>query len=185
MIEDILTEAELAMDTCIEAFKADLASMRTGRASTGLVSKLLVDFYGSPTVLQEIALLSVPEAQLIAIKPYDPSSIKAIEKAIITSGLGLNPNNDGKIIRLQVPGLTEQRRRDLTKMANKRAEEARVSIRNSRRDGVAALRHLEKDKAITEDDLRESQEDLQKLTDEYIKKINDITTIKDKEIMEV
>jgi len=185
MIKDVLEEAELAMDASLEALQNDFSSMRTGRASTGLVSKLLVEYYGSPTALQELALLSVPEPQLIAIRPYDPSALKAIEKAIMQSDLGLTPNNDGKIIRLQIPSLTEERRRDLTKTAHKRTEEARISVRNTRRDGMKELQALEKAKDITEDDHRWGKDELQKLTDEYIKKVDEALKRKETEIMEV
>ncbi|HXW00896.1 MAG TPA: ribosome recycling factor, partial [Anaerolineae bacterium] len=144
MINEVLAEAKSAMNKSIEALQADLAAMRTGRASTGLVNKLLVEYYGTPTMLQELALVSVPEAQLIAIRPYDPGAIKHIERAILQSYLGLTPNNDGKIIRLQVPALTEERRRSLTKAAAKRVEEARVSVRNTRRDKLDDMREFEK-----------------------------------------
>ncbi len=185
MIDEIMDEAKAAMDSSIHALQHDLATMRTGRASTTLVNKLLVEYYGVPTALQELALVSVPEAQLIAIRPYDPAAIKTIERAILQSDLGLNPNNDGKLIRLQIPRLTEDRRRELTKTVSKRIEEARVSIRNARRDGVDNLRSFEKEKEITEDDLHIGQKKLQKLTDDYIKKADEIGTTKEKEIMEV
>jgi ribosome recycling factor len=185
MIDDAIEEAKMSMEASMEALQKDLATMRTGRASTGLVNKLLVNYYGTPTALQELALLSVPEPQLISIRPYDPSAVQEIERAILQSDLGLNPNNDGKIIRLQIPRLTEQRRKDLTKSASKRIEDARISVRNARRDGINDIRSFEKEKLITEDDLRYGQEQLQKLTDDYIKKVNDIGVAKEKEIMEV
>jgi ribosome recycling factor len=185
MIKEALAEAKTGMDKAISAFQHDLASLRTGRASTGLVDKLLVEYYGTPTALQELALISIPEAQLIAIKPYDPSAIKAIERAIMQSDLGLTPNNDGKLIRLQIPRLTEERRRDLTKSASKRAEEAKVAVRNIRRSAQDDLRNFEKEKMITEDDLHQGRDELQKLTDDYIKKIDDISAAKEKEILEI
>ena len=185
MIKEALAEAKTGMDKAISALQHDLASLRTGRASTGLVEKLLVEYYGTPTALQELALISIPEAQLIAIKPYDPSAIKAIERAIMQSDLGLTPNNDGKLIRLQIPRLTEERRRDLTKSASKRAEEAKVAIRNIRRSAQDDLRNFEKEKMITEDDLHQGRDELQKLTDDYIKKIDDISATKEKEILEI
>ncbi len=185
MIDEILDESKAAMESSLKALQHELTSMRTGRASTGLVNKLMVEYYGVPTALQELALVSVPEAQLITIRPYDASAIKAIERAILQSDLGLNPNNDGKIIRLQIPRLTEERRRDLTKGVHKRVEESRISIRNARRDGVDNLRSFEKEKAITEDDMHTGQKKLQKLTDDYIKKVDDISAAKEKEIMEV
>jgi ribosome recycling factor len=185
MINDVLAEAKKAMDKSIEALQADLAAMRTGRASTGLVNKLLVEYYGTPTMLQELALVSVPEAQLIAIRPYDPGALKHIERAILQSDLGLTPNNDGKIIRLQVPALTEERRRNLTKAAAKRVEEARVSVRNTRRDKLDDMREFEKEKMISEDDFYGGRDQLQKLTDDAIKKIDEIGATKEKEILEV
>ncbi|NJN93415.1 MAG: ribosome recycling factor [Anaerolineales bacterium] len=185
MINDVLNEAKKAMDKSIEALNVDLAALRTGRASTGLVNKLLVEYYGTPTMLQELALVSVPEPQLIAIRPYDPGALKHIERAIMQSDLGMTPNNDGKIIRLQVPTLTEERRRNLVKAAAKRTEEARVSIRNTRREKLDDLRDFEKEKMISEDDFYSGRDNLQKLTDDYIKKVDDIGATKEKEILEV
>ncbi|MCB0208186.1 MAG: ribosome recycling factor [Anaerolineae bacterium] len=185
MIDDILNESKKAMDKAVEALKHDLASMRTGRASTGLVEKLLVEYYGTPTQLQELALISVPEPQLISIRPYDPGAMKEIERAIMQSDLGLNPNNDGKIIRLQIPRLTEQRRRDLSKSVSKRAEDARISIRNTRRSGLEDMKSFEKEKMISEDDFYVGRDEIQKLTDEFIKKVDDTAAAKEKELMEV
>ena len=185
MIDDILNESKKAMDKAVEALKHDLASMRTGRASTGLVEKLLVEYYGTPTQLQELALISVPEPQLISIRPYDPGAMKEIERAIMQSDLGLNPNNDGKIIRLQIPRLTEQRRRDLSKAVSKRAEDARISIRNTRRSGLEDMKSFEKEKMISEDDFYVGRDEIQKLTDDFTKKVDDIAAAKEKELMEV
>jgi ribosome recycling factor len=185
MIEDILSEASKAMAKAVEALETDLAAMRTGRASTGLVNKLLVEYYGTPTQLQELALVSVPEPQLITIRPYDPGAMKEIERAIRQSDLGLNPSNDGKIIRLQIPGLTEQRRRELTRSAAKRVEEARVSIRNTRRSGLEDMKNFEKEKMISEDDFYRGRDEVQKLTDKYIEIIDEIGKAKEKEILEV
>jgi ribosome recycling factor len=185
MIDDVLTEAKQAMQKSIEALQADLAAMRTGRASIALVDKLLVEYYGTPTQLKELALISVPEPQLIAIRPYDPGAMKSIEKSILQSDLGLTPNNDGKIIRLQIPNLTEERRKDLNKSVSKRVEESRVSVRNIRRHNMDTLKSFEKDKLISEDDLFFGKEEVQKLTDDFVKRIDDIGTAKEKEIMEV
>ena len=185
MIDDVMAEAKTAMESALEALRNDFATMRTGRASTSLVDKLLVEYYGTPTQLLELALISVPEPQLISIRPYDPSSIKQIERAILQSDLGLTPNNDGKIIRLQIPSLTEERRRDLTKAAAKRAEEARVSVRHARRSGLEDLKSFEKEKLISEDDLYLGRDEIQKLTDEYIKKVDETSTAKTQEIMEI
>jgi ribosome recycling factor len=185
MINDVLAEAKKAMDKSVEALQADLAALRTGRASTGLVNKLMVEYYGTPTLLQELALVSVPEAQLIAIRPYDPGALKHIERAIMQSDLGMTPNNDGKIIRLQVPTLTEERRRSLVKTVAKRVEEARVSVRNTRREKLEDLREFEKEKMVSEDDFYVGRDQLQKLTDDYIKKLDDIGATKEKEILAV
>jgi ribosome recycling factor len=185
MIEDALAEAKRAMEKAIESLRSDLSSMRTGRASAGLVNKLMVEYYGTPTQLQELALIAIPEAQLITIRPYDPGALKPIERAIMQSDLGLTPNNDGKIIRLQIPGLTEERRRDLNKAVAKRVEEARVSIRNSRRGGLEDMKSFEKEKLISEDDFYKGRDEIQKLTDDYIKKADEIGATKEKEIMEI
>lgn len=185
MIKEVLAEAKISMDKSVEVLQADLASLRTGRASTGLVNKLMVEYYGTQTALQELAMISIPEPQLIAIRPYDPGALKHIEKAIMQSDLGLTPNNDGKIIRLQIPTLTTERRKELTKTVAKRVEEARVSVRNIRRDKLEDLRDFEKEKLISEDEFYGGRDDLQKLTDEYIKKIDEIGAAKEKEILEV
>jgi ribosome recycling factor len=185
MIRDVLSEAKDSMEKSVEALQSDFAAMRTGRASTGLVDKLLVDYYGTPTQLQELALISIPEPQLISIRPFDPGSMKQIERAIQQSDLGLTPNNDGKIIRLQIPSLTEERRRELTKTAAKRVEEARISVRHARRNALEDMKSLEKEKLISEDDLYQGRDEVQKLTDDYIKKVDEIGTAKEKEILEV
>jgi ribosome recycling factor len=185
MIDDVLAEARQGMDKAINALTGDLAALRTGRASPALVEKLQVEYYGTPTSLQELALISIPEPQLIAIKPYDPGAMKNIERAILQSDLGLTPNNDGKLIRLQIPSLTEERRRELTKHASKRVEEAKVAIRNIRRSGLEDLKSFEKEKMITEDDFYLGKDEVQELTDEYIKKIDEIGTAKEKEILEI
>lgn len=185
MIKEVLAEAKISMDKSVEVLQADLAGLRTGRASTGLVNKLMVEYYGTQTTLQELAMISIPEPQLIAIRPYDPGALKHIEKAILQSDLGLTPNNDGKIIRLQIPTLTTERRKELTRTVAKRVEEARVSVRNIRRDKLEDLRDFEKEKLISEDEFYGGRDELQKLTDEYIKKIDEIGAAKEKEILEV
>lgn len=185
MIDDLLAETRQSMDKAIAALKGDLSSLRTGRASPALVEKLPVEYYGTPTPLQELALISIPEPTLIAIKPYDPSAMKNIERAIMQSDLGLTPNNDGKIIRLQIPTLTEERRRELTKQASRRIEEAKVAVRNIRRAALDDLRSFEKEKMITEDDLFSGKDQVQELTDEYVKKIDEIGEAKEKEILEI
>lgn len=185
MIEDALAEAKKSMEKAIEALRSDFASMRTGRASTGLVNKLIVEYYGTPTQLQELALIAVPEPQLITIRPYDPGALKTIERAIMQSDLRLNPNNDGKIIRLQIPPLTEERRRELNRTVAKRVEEAKVSIRNTRRDGLDDMKSFEKEKMISEDDFYHGRDEIQKLTDDYIKKAEEIGLSKEREILEI
>lgn len=185
MINEVLAEAKAGMEHAIEALNNDLAALRTGRASTGLVDKLPVEYYGTPTPLRDLALISVPEPQLIAIKPYDPGAVKEIERAIMQSDLGLTPNNDGKVIRLQIPSLTNERRQRLKKTASKRVEEAKISVRNTRRSNLEDLRSFEKEKVITEDDYYFGRDELQKLTDEYIAKIDEIGAKKEKEILEI
>ena len=185
MINDTLKEARMRMKGAIQSFEDDLASIRTGRATPALVERLSVEYYGAPTPLQQLATISVPEARQLLIKPFDATSLKAIERAILASELGLTPNNDGKAIRLNLPPLNEERRRDLARVVNTRTEEARVSVRNVRRDLIKDLREFEKEKLISEDDLKRGEEDLQKLTDEMIKEIDEIGERKQKEIMEV
>lgn len=185
MIKEVLNEAKAAMEKSTEVLNNELGRIRTGRASTSLVEKLRVDYYGTPTPLQQLALISVPEAQLITIRPFDPGALKDIERAILQSDLGITPNNDGKLIRLQVPALTEERRKELAKQVHARVEEARVAIRNLRRDALEDLREMEKEKMISEDDFYSAKEDLQKLTDEYVKKAGEIGQAKEAEIMSI
>ena len=185
MIKDMLSSAEGRMRSAIQVLHDDLVAVRTGRASPGLVEKLPVEYYGTPTPLLQLASISVPEARTLMIKPFDPSSLKLIEKAIQTSELGLNPNNDGKVIHLNLPPLTEERRRDLVKHVHHRLEESRVAIRNIRRDAHNDMRDFEKEKLISEDELTRGEEDLQKLTDRFIEEIAEMGKKKEIEIMEV
>lgn len=185
MIKDILKDAEGRMKGAIQVLADDLAGVRTGRASPALIEKLPVEYYGVPTPLMQLATITVPEPRSLLIKPFDPSTLKAIEKAILASDLGLPPNNDGKTIRLNLPPLTEERRRDLVKLVHARLEEARVAIRNIRRDAHNDLREAEKEKLISEDELKRGEEDLQKLTDRYIEEVNRLGQKKEAEIMEV
>lgn len=184
MLKDVLKEAKERMDKTIEVLQADLRSIRTGRASPALIERLSVDYYGSATPLNQLAGISVPEPRLLMIRPWDRSTIGIIEKAILKSDLGMTPTNDGQAIRLKVPELTEERRRDLTKVVARRVEEARVSVRNIRRDGIDMLRDLEKEKLIDEDQLFEGREEIQKLTDQYIKEVDEIGRAKEAEILE-
>jgi ribosome recycling factor len=185
VIKDILTDAEHRMRSAIQVLHDDLAGIRTGRASPALVEKLSIEYYGAPTPLQQLASISVPEPRTLTIKPYDATTLKVIEKAIQTSDLGLNPNNDGKVIHLNLPPLNEQRRRDLVKTVHHRLEEARIAVRNIRRDAHNDLRDFEKEKLITEDELERGETDLQKLTDRYVEEIGELGKKKEIEIMEV
>ncbi len=185
MLKEIYKETETRMNSAIQALEEDLAGIRTGRASPALVERLLVDYYGSPTPLVQIASIGVPEPRTLLIRPFDPSSLKAIERAILASDLGLTPNNDGRNIRLNLPPLTEERRRDLVKIVHNRLEEARVAVRNIRRDILKDLREFESEKMITEDERKRAEEELQKITDRFIENINAIGERKEKEILEV
>lgn len=185
MIKDILTNAEQRMRSAIQVLHDDLAGIRTGRASPALVEKLPIEYYGTPTPLQQLASISVPEPRTLTIKPFDASTLKPIEKAIQISDLGLNPNNDGKVIHLNLPPLTEERRRDLVKHVHHRLEEARIAVRNIRRDAHNDMRDFEKEKLISEDDLERGEVDLQKLTDKFIEEIGEQGKKKEAEIMEV
>ncbi len=185
MVEDWLVEGDNRMRGAVKTFEEDLAAIRTGRASPALVERLDVDYYGTRTPLQQIANISAPEPRLVTIKPFDPSTMKDIERAIQVSDLGLTPSNDGKIIRLSIPPLTEERRHELVKLVRSRAEEARVAVRNVRRDVQNELRDLEKEKEISEDELYRSEERLQKLTDEHIEAINAVSEKKEAEVLEV
>ena len=184
-IKDLLKDAETRMSGAIHSLVDHLAGIRTGRASPALVEKLPVEYYGTPTHLMQLASISVPEPRSLLIKPFDAASIKDIEKAIQASNLGLNPNSDGKVIHLNLPPLDEERRRDLVKQMHHRLEEARVAVRNIRRDLHNDIREYEKEKLITEDDLKRGEEDLQKLTDKFIEDIARHGYIKENEIMEV
>ncbi len=185
MLKDVLKDAEERMAKTIDALHADLRTIRTGRASPALVERVQVDYYGMPTPLVQLAGITVPEPRLLVIRPWDRNTLGAIEKALLKSDLGLTPTNDGQVIRLVIPQLTEERRRELTRLVNKRVEEARVSVRNIRRDANDMLRDLEKEKLISEDELHQGRDDAQKLTDEFIKKIDEIGKAKEAEIMEV
>lgn len=185
MIKEVLNEARGKMDKAVEALQADLRGIRTGRASPALVDRIKVDYYGTPTPLNQLATISVPEPRLLTIRPWDASSLPAIEKAILKSDLGLTPNNDGKIIRLSVPRLNEERRQDLVKVVAKRVEEGRVAVRNIRRSAIDDLRELEKEKIISEDEMHKGRDDIQELTDQYIAQVDEVGKVKEKEILEI
>ncbi|GAB4554750.1 MAG: ribosome recycling factor [Anaerolineae bacterium] len=185
MINDVLRDAEGKMKSAITALEEHIAGIRTGRASPHLVDKLMVDYYGTPTPLYQMATINVPEALMIVIKPFDKAALKDIEKAIRASDLGLNPNNDGTIIRLNLPPLTTERRKELVKLMHSRLEEARVAIRNVRRHHIDDLRDFEKESLISEDEFHGGQEQMQKLTDKYIELVDEIGKRKEQEIMAV
>jgi ribosome recycling factor len=173
------------MDQAVEHLKRDLAGLRTGRASVALLDSVRVDYYGTMTPLKQIANISIPEARLITIQPWEQNQIKEIEKALANSGLGVNPSNDGKMIRVPLPPLTEERRKELTKICKKHGEDTKVQIRGFRRDANEELKKLQKDAKLTEDDLRKAEQETQKLTEQYGQKIDDVIKKKEQEIMEV
>lgn len=185
MINELIQSLQNQMNKSIAAFSDDLGKLRTGRASSSLLDKIVVDYYGTPTPITQMAAINIPEARLITIQPWDQSTLGEIEKAIQKSDLGLTPQNDGKILRLPLPPLTEERRKDIVKQANKTAEDSRVAVRNIRRSAMDDLKGALKDKKISEDDQKKGQEKIQQLTDESIKKIDTLLDKKSKEIMEV
>ena len=185
MPKQAISSAKDKMAKAITGYSRELASIRAGRANASLLDRISVEYYGAPTPVNQLAGISVPEARLLVIQPYDKTSLGDIEKAILKSDLGLNPTSDGNIIRISIPALTEERRKELVKVVKKAAEEAKVVIRNVRRDGNDDLKKLEKAGEITEDGLRGYSEDIQKLTDENINKIDEMTKEKEKEILEV
>lgn len=185
MLNDVYLEARTRMKGALQALEEDLTGIRTGRANPALIEKLPVEYYGSPTPLQQLASIGVPEPRQLLIRPFDPSTVKNIERAILASDIGLTPNSDGKTIRLNLPPLTEERRRELVRVVKNRVEEARVAIRNVRRDSIRDLREFENEKLISEDDLKRGEEELQKITDEFIDDVNKTGERKENEIMEV
>jgi ribosome recycling factor len=184
-IEATASEAENKMRKAIESLRRDLVTIRTGRASPALVERINVEYYGVPTPLNQVASIATPEARLLIIQPWDKNVLSLIEKAILKSELGITPNNDGRVIRLVIPQLSEERRRDLVKVVHRKVEETRVALRNLRRDGVEELKEFEKEKMITEDDLKDGQERLQGLTDHYIQEAERVGQAKEHEILEV
>ena len=181
----ILTQVEDLMKKTIDKVKSELGTLRTGRASSSLLENVRVDYYNTLTPLNQLANITAPEARTLEIRPWDKAALQSIEKAIQKSDLGLNPNNDGSMIRLQIPALTEERRRDLIKVVRKMAEEYRIALRNERRDAVERLKKSQKAKEISEDDLKVGEQDIQKLTDSYIKRIDEMLAAKERDIMEV
>jgi ribosome recycling factor len=185
MAADIFEDAERRMQKAVEALRQDLSSIRTGRASASLVERIQIDYYGAPTPINQVSQISVPEARLIVIQPYERKLLTDIEKAIQKSDLGINPNNDGQVIRLNIPPLNEERRREMVKTLHKKLDEHKVAIRNVRRDAQDKLRDREKKKEISEDELKRNSERLQKLTDRYIDEMDKVGKSKELEILEV
>jgi ribosome recycling factor len=184
-MKEVLKDHESRMMGAVEAFRDELARLRTGRASLALVDGVMVEYYGTQTPINQVASLSVPDPATIMIAPWEPNVLANVEKALLKSNLGLTPNNDGKVIRLTIPALTEERRKSLVKVAHDFAEQARNAVRQVRRDGNDQIKKMEKDKEISEDQMHDGLESIQKLTDTYVGKINEILERKEKEIMEV
>ncbi|XP_016182946.1 ribosome-recycling factor, chloroplastic [Arachis ipaensis] len=184
-IEEIEAEKKIRMERSIESVRANFNSIRTGRANPAMLDKIEVEYYGSPVSLKSIAQISTPDASSLLVQPYDKSSLKAIEKAIVSSDVGMTPNNDGEVIRLTLPQLTSERRKELSKVVAKQAEEGKVALRNIRRDALKAYEKLEKEKKLSEDNVKDLSSDLQKLTDEYMKKVDTIFKQKEKELLTV
>lgn len=185
VLDSIVAEANQRMQKAVENLKKDLLRIRTGRATPALLDGITADYYGSPMAINQVANISVPDARMIVVQPWEKNMLKEIEKAIQTSDLGLNPQNDGNIIRLPIPPLSEERRKDLFKNCKKIGEESKVGIRNIRRDSNEKLKKSEKDKDVTQDEAKKGQDDIQKVTDKFIKTIDDLLVQKEKEIMEV
>jgi ribosome recycling factor len=183
--EETLKDAAHKMDRAVEVTRDEFASVRTGRASPAILSRIVVDYYGTPTPLNQLASFSVPEPRLLVIQPYDRNAMSAMERALMQSDLGLTPSNDGNVIRLAFPPLTEERRRELTRLVRERAEEGRVAVRNVRRHAKEELERLERDHQISEDELARSEKELQKRTDVHVAEIDELVSHKEKELMEV
>lgn len=184
MVREALAEAETRMRGAVRVLEEDLAAIRTGRASPAIVERLQVEYYGAPTPLMQLATISAPEPRLLTIRPFDPATLKDIERSILASDLGLTPSNDGKLIRLNIPPLTEERRHDLVRLVRSRTEEGRVAVRNVRRDTLNTLRETEREKLISEDELKRGERDLQELTDRFVEEINEGCTRKETEVLE-
>ncbi len=184
-IEDVLAEAERKMGQSIEAMRRDIGTLRTGRATPALIEDLSVSYYGSPTPLKQIASISAPDARAIMVQPWDKQSLRDIERSLTQSDMGFNPSNDGNVITVPIPPLTQERRREMVRLLKRKAEDSKVAVRNVRRDGVDSLRKMERDKSISQDENRRSQDTLQKTTDTHIKSIDEVTAAKEGEIMQV
>ena len=184
MVNELFQDLKNKMEKAIDHYRGEVATIRTGRASVNILDPIRVDYYGSPQPLKSIAQISVPEAQSIVIQPFDPTSMEQIERAIISSDLGLNPNNDGNIIRLTIPALTEERRKELVRVVHQMIEEGRVAIRNIRRDGNDQLKKYNNSHELSDDNLKRALDDVQEMTDKYINELNQIQKIKEEEILE-
>lgn len=185
MIEEVFKDVRSRMEKAVEILQEDLKALRTGRASPALLEKVKVEYYGTSLPLNQLASITAPEPRLLVVRPWDPSALPAIEKAILKSDLGLTPMNDGKVIRINIPRLTEERRKELVKVVSKRLEEAKVAVRNCRRDGLEQLKELQDEKLISEDEFFRARDRLDEMTEEIIKKIDEIGEAKKKEIMEI
>lgn len=185
MYNTVMNAAKKGMEKSIEAQKKELQRVRTGRASVSLLDEVMVDYYGTPTPLNQIGTLAVPEARLITIQPWEKNLIPEIERAIFKADLGLNPASDGQLVRINIPPLTEERRKEMVKLVKRMAEETKVAIRNARRDANEALKKLQKDKEITEDDQKRGEKEVQELTDQFVKLADEVVDHKEKEIMEI
>ena len=183
--EDVLKSVDTKMDRAIDAMNRELGTLRTGRATPSLVENISVDYYGTPTPLNQIASISAPDARAIMVQPWDKQSLREIEKSLIKSEMGFNPSNDGNMITVPIPPLNQERRQELVRLLKKKLEDGKISVRNVRRDGLETLRKLEKDKAISQDENRRAQDQLQKTTDGHTKKIDQVGTAKEAEIMQV
>ena len=185
MTKDVISAMGVHMDKTIDALRKEFQKIRTGRATTALLDDVKVDYYGNPSPLSQVATLAVPEARTITIQPWEAKQIPAIEKAIMNANLGLTPANDGKLIRLNLPPLTEERRKDIVKQLKKMGEETKVALRNNRRDAIDNLKKLEKEKKISEDDLKRAEKEVQEHTDKHVAKVDEVVAHKEKEVMEV
>ena len=184
MLQETYNQLKKKMDSSLDVFRKNLGGIRTGRASVSILDGISVDYYGTPTPLKQVATISVPESRLIAIQPWDVSILKEIEKTILASDLGLTPNNDGKIIRLPIPSLTQERRKELVKIVKRVTEDAKIAVRNIRREGNEQLKKAEKAKNVTEDECRKGVDEIQKITDDCIKNVDEISNKKEKEVLE-
>ncbi|AJE02978.1 ribosome recycling factor [Geobacter pickeringii] len=185
MTKEVIADMKNHMEKSVESLRREYQKVRTGRASTGLLDEIKVEYYGNPSLLNQVATLAIPEPRTITIQPWEAKMIPVIEKAIMNANLGFTPANDGKVIRISLPPLTEERRKDIVKMLKKLAEEAKIAVRNIRRDAIDGLKKLEKDKQISEDDLKRAEKDVQDVTNSFVAKIDEVLAHKEKEVMEV